>query len=144
MTRSAVVLIVAAALGTARCGEDAATPTEPTTSSASTAITGHFVGALSIGGSRFYSFTVAQSGTVSATLASITTPRTGSALDVALGLGFGRPAGTGCSLSHAVTTGGSLTAQLHESASAGIYCISVYDAGELTGDVDFAVRFSHP
>jgi hypothetical protein len=143
MTRSAVVLIVAAALGTAGCGEDSATPTEPTTVSAST-VTGHFVGALSIGGSRFYSFTVAQPGTVSATLASITTPPTGSALDVALGFGFGRPAGTGCSLSHAVTTGGSLTAQLQESASAGIYCISVYDAGHLTGDVDFAVRFSHP
>jgi hypothetical protein len=134
--------LAAAAAMLAGCSEKMETPTSP--SSDTTLRTGHFSGSLSAGGSRFYSLTVAQPGTISAMLASVMSPPSGVALDTSLGLGIGRPAGTGCALSTSIITGSALTAQLQESAAAGVYCVSVYDVGQLTGQVDFVVRFSYP
>lgn len=136
--------IAVAALVVAGCGNTAESPTAPTTPSTATLRTGHFVGSLAAGETRFFSFTVAQAGTVTAMLASITSPRTGAAVDAALGFGIGRPAGTGCALSTSVNATPSLTAQLQQQAEAGIYCINVSDPGQLIGDVNFAVRFSYP
>jgi hypothetical protein len=135
-------LAAAAAILLAGCSEKMETPTSSSTET--TLRTGHFSGSLSAGGSRFYSVTVAQAGTISAMLASVTSPPKGVALDTSLGLGIGRPAGTGCALSTAIVTASALTAQLQESATAGVYCVSVYDVGQVTGGVDFVVRFSYP
>jgi hypothetical protein len=74
----------------------------------------------------------------------VTSPPRGVALETSLGLGIGRPAGTGCALSSSTITGSALTAQLQEPATAGVYCVSVYDVGHLAGGVDFVVRFSYP
>lgn len=134
-------LVVATALLLGGCSNAMDTPTSPTTTTP-TLTTVQFAGRLAPGGSRFYSFTVSQSGAITATLVSIASPRSGAALDMALGLGVGRPAGTGCALSSSVTTGPALTAQLQEAATSGIYCINVHDVGNLTTIVDFAVRFS--
>ena len=141
MKRIAVIVFVA--LVSARCGRSLDTPTTPTTTAA-TSRTAHFGGSLTVGETRFYSFTITQAGTITAMLASITSPRTGAALDTELGLGIGRPAGTGCALSASVNTTAALKAHLQESAAAGIYCINVSDVGRLTGDVDFVVRFTYP
>jgi hypothetical protein len=135
-------LAAGAAMLLSGCSEKMTTPTSPSTDT--TLRTGHFSGSLVAGGSRFYSLTVAQAGTISAMLASVTSPPRGVALETSLGLGIGRPAGTGCALSTSTITGSALTTQLQESAIAGVYCVSVYDVGHLTGGVDFVVRFSYP
>lgn len=129
---------------TTACHEAMETPTSSTTADTSTTRTLQFTGSLAVGGSRFYSFTVSQSGTIVATLASVTSPPRGAAVQTALGLGIGRPAGTGCALSTSTTTGPALQAQLQETAAAGIYCVNVYDAGNLQSPIDFVVRFSYP
>jgi hypothetical protein len=144
MKTIAGICIVVAALVSAGCGNSPESPTAPTTTSTTTVRTGHFVGSLTAGETRFFSFTVAEAGTVTAMLASITSPRTGATVDATLGFGIGRPAGTQCALSTSINTPASLTAQLQQQAEAGIYCINVSDPGQLNGDVNFAVRFSYP
>src|SRR5690349_21351340 len=90
-------LLVALAVCAAACGSD--TPTSPSTSTTTTttvapaSISEIYNGTLSVGGSRFYSFTVLQNGTVSLTLTSLGPGLPG---DLAVELSLGRPAGTGC------------------------------------------------
>lgn len=144
MKAIAGTLAAAAVLLFAGCNGTPDTPTAPTTPTTPSAITGHFIGSLTVGESRFYSFTASREGVVSATLASVTAPRTGAALDVPLGVGIGRPEGTGCPTVTSRTSSSSLNAQVQLAITAGIHCIAVYDDGGLTSDINFAVRFSHP
>jgi hypothetical protein len=98
-----------------------------------------FAGTVGVHGSAITNFTVAQTGTVSVTLAAMSP-------SVAMGLGIGTPNGTtSCTLtsSNASALAGS-TPQLSVSEPAGSYCISVYDVGNLTGTASFTVTVSHP
>jgi hypothetical protein len=137
-----IAAVIALALVGAGCSQSDS-PTSPSFVEL-TVTTGAFVGQLSSGASRFYSFTVRDGGTVSVMLASVTAPATGAALDVPLGLGLGVPAGTGCALSRSVQTASALTAQLSAPAPAGVHCVSVYDVGAVRAPVNFAIRFNHP
>ena len=103
-----------------------------------------FAGTLPVRGSSFYSFTVAVSGNVSITLASLVPKAPGPALNSVMGLGVGTPDGTDCAITNSVTTPPGLTAQLVNSLTPATYCAKIYDLGELTGPVDFAVRIVHP
>ncbi|HYU80328.1 MAG TPA: hypothetical protein VEK56_15165 [Vicinamibacterales bacterium] len=143
MNLQARLMAAAAALLLGGCSKNAETPTSSTTDTPTTS-TVLYAGSLSAGGSRFYSFTASKAGTATVMLASVTSPPRGAALDTPLGLGIGRPAGTGCSLSSSVTTGPALTAQLQEAVGAGIYCVNVYDVGQVSTAVDFVVRFQYP
>ena len=58
-------------------------------------------------------------------------------------LGIGTPRGTGCALVQTVTTAADLAAQIRAWRSAGVHCVSVSDAGRLSGDVAFAVRIGY-
>lgn len=140
---AALVLIAAPLCLLAGCKDEPTTPTAPTTTTP-TIFTEHFVGSLSVGGSHFQSFMVAQSGTITATLASVTSPRTGAPVDVALGIGIGRPEDERCSILTSTTSGSGLNAQVQFAATSGSHCIAIYDVARLTGDINFAIRFSHP
>ena len=85
-----------------------------------------------------------QLGNVSITLASLVPKAPGPALSKVMGLGVGTPNGTECAVTNSVTTAPGLTAQLVNSLTAATYCTKIYDLGELTGPVDFAVRIVHP
>jgi hypothetical protein len=61
-----------------------------------------------------------------------------------LGLGIGVPSGTGCALTQSITTTPALTAQLQHSSTPGVRCVSIFDIGNLTTQVNFAIRFVHP
>jgi hypothetical protein len=135
---SGFVLLLA--LLTVACGSD--TPTTPTTPNLpSTEI---FSGTLPVQGSSFYSFTVAATGNVSITLASLVPVAPGPAVNTVMGLGVGTPSGTECSVTNSVTTAPGLTAQLVNSLTAATYCAKIYDLGALTAPVDFTVRIVHP
>ena len=141
------VMLVLGAIGSVLltgCSDTPTSPTETTDTPAVTAQTAQFAGTLSAGGSRFYSFTVSRFGVISATLASVTVPPRGAAVEVPVGIGIGRPAGTGCPTQTSLTTAAALTTQAQLEASAGIYCINIYDPGTLTTSVNFVVRFSFP
>ena len=120
-------------------GNNPSTPTTPVLPSSEV-----FTGTLAVKGSSFYSFTLAASGNVSITLASLVPKAPGPAVSAVMGLGVGTPDGTDCAVTNSVTTPPGLTAQLVNSLTAATYCAKIYDLGGLTGPVDFAVRIVHP
>jgi hypothetical protein len=131
------------ALAMAACGGDS-TPTPASTTTGPT--TELFEGQLtSRGASQFFSFTVSTAGDVNLTLASVTTAATpGTSLNLPLGLGLGMPVGTDCNLTQQTTTGPGLVPQVTGSnVSAATYCVKVFDVGNLTVPVNFAVRITH-
>lgn len=137
------LLLLAAAVSAAACDEPPNAPTTPTLTIL-TPITEVWAGTLAVGATRFYSFTVRQSGTVAVTLASVMSAPDTAAPETPLELGFGVPAGTGCALHQVVTARPALIPQLTRSAADGIYCVRVRDIGALSKDVGFAVRIVHP
>jgi hypothetical protein len=142
MTRMArVVLLGAAVLSGSSC-DDMETPTSPTTTVAVTVQA--FNGALSVGGSRFYSFNVSQEGLVSVMLAAVSSPTSGAALDSPLEIGLGVPAGTGCRTNDARLLTAALTSQIQTITPPGTHCVRIADVGHLRATVNFALRFSHP
>ena len=120
-----------------------ASPTSASTLAVITATTELFIGTPPVGGMRFYSYTVTQPGTVSLTLASLTSVNS-RPVNNRVTLGVGIPAGTGCGLQASTTTTASLTSQLQHSSTPGIYCVSVTDVERLPSDAAFAVRIVHP
>jgi hypothetical protein len=136
-----VLLLVGSSLPLAACGDEPATPTSPSTEDVAT--TRLFTGTLAPGGSTFYSFTVPQASDVSLTLASVTPVNARPAAPVALDLGLGVPRGTGCAVSSEVVVEADLAAQIREARPAGVHCVAVADAGQLAGEVAFAVRIGY-
>jgi hypothetical protein len=138
---AAVVLAAAAA-----CGKDD-TPTSPTTTTttttvASASITEDFSGVLPVGGSRFYSFTVGENGTVNITLTSI--GGAGVPSTVWVGLGIGTPNAEDCSTTSSVNTQAGSSAQVTGTYQPGIYCAKVSDIGNLAAPATFAITVAHP
>lgn len=129
----------------AGCNNDTnQTPTAPSTNSASTSNTSFFSGTLAPHGSTFYSFTLTQAGTVRLTLAVLTFGTRNPTPTAIVGLGFGTPAGTGCSLTTSLNTGAGLVAQINSASSAGTFCVEIFDVGNLDRPVDFVIRIVHP
>lgn len=142
--RALSFVLVGLALATASaCGDDAQSTTAPTTTTAAVG-TELFVGTLSPGGSRFYSFRVTNAGGVTLLLASLTAGSTQPALATTVQFGFGVPQGTGCGLTTSVDTPPGLIAQITNTSNPGIYCVHVADTGRLTAPADFAIRITHP
>jgi len=106
-------------------------------------VTETFAGTLQVNGSNFYSFTVTQAGPAGLTLAAVQTPG-GAALSTSLGIGVGIPSGTGCARSSSQTAPPGLAAQLTVTLNPGIYCAAVFDTGNVSSAVNFAMRIKHP
>ena len=138
---TAVFFLCVIGVLTVACGSDnnPSTPTTPVLPSSEV-----FTGTLAVKGSSFYSFTLAASGNVSITLASLVPKAPGPAVSAVMGLGVGTPDGTDCAITNSVTTAPGLSAQLVNSLTPATYCTKIYDLGELTAPVDFAVRIIHP
>ena len=128
----AVTLVSAMA---ASCGDDNTTTTSPSTSPTTMTFASH----LSVAGATTRSFTTSTSGTIKVTLSSL-----GNGSQVA-GIGIGVPATSApCSLAMSTVTGPGSDAQIVASADAGVYCVQVYDAGRLTGDLEFSMKVEYP
>ena len=134
----AFALAVVLAFTTFACGGDD-TVTAPSTATAPQPLL--FEGQLTVGGSAFYSFTVASTGLTNVMLASVTTTSApGNSSAVVLGLAIGTPLGSDCTITNAVPAAAGLTSQLVNSLSPGTYCARVYDIGNLKSTVNFAIR----
>jgi hypothetical protein len=139
----AVSLLIASAL-IAGCGKSAST-TSPTTTTTSDSVTETFTGTLPVGGSAFYSFSIASAGTVTATLTSIAGD--GVPSSVMVNLGIGTLSGFNCSASStSVQMGG--TAQVPANVSSaeqpGVFCVVISDIGNLFAPATFTVTIDHP
>jgi hypothetical protein len=97
-------------------------------------------GTVPIGGTDSHNFTTVASGTLSVTLTAAGPPAT-----IFMGLGVGTPSGSTCTL----LTGGSTvtpagtTPQLSGTIAPGSYCVSVFDVGNQTGPITYALTVTH-
>ncbi|MDP1840444.1 MAG: hypothetical protein Q8L19_18220 [Reyranella sp.] len=123
------------------CSGDIETPTSATATATGPA-TVLFSGTLQPRTSRFYSYTFATAGSVSAMLASV--ERNGVPVAEVLEIGLGSPAGTGCAVTMSAHASASLVPQLRHEAAAGTYCVRVADTEGLSAPMAFTIRVSHP
>jgi hypothetical protein len=140
MKSAALAFLALTCLG-AGCSSSA--PAAPSTTSTATAPP-FFTGTLAPKSSSFYSFTLTQAGTVSLTLASLSFGPQNPAPATIVGLGFGTPVGTDCSLTTSLQTGAGLVAQINTGASTGTFCVDIFDVGNLSSAVDFVIRIVEP
>jgi hypothetical protein len=139
-------LLLLAALLVSGC-DDSSTATSPsdtstTTTVASPTTTELFAGRVPVGGATFYSFSVIENGTVNVTLADVggfNVPST-----VWLGLGIGTPAGEDCTAATTINTAAGSAVHLTGTYAPGIYCVRVWDIGNLVAVAAFNVTIAHP
>jgi hypothetical protein len=139
-------LFLVAALLVSGC-DDSSTATSPsdtstTTTVASPTTTELFAGRVPVGGATFYSFSVVENGTVNVTLADVggfNVPST-----VWLGLGIGTPAGEDCTAATTINTAAGSAVHLTGTYAPGVYCVRVWDIGNLVAVAAFNVTIAHP
>ena len=114
-------------------------PSAPTPTTA--ASTESFSGTVSVAGNDFHPFTV---GTAGANL-SVTLTAAGPPTTIFMGLGLGAYDAPTCSLLNNayLTTQAGAAPQLSGTAGAGSYCVVVYDVGNQTGPISYAVTVTH-
>lgn len=143
-TAAAIALTVFAALAGA-CNKDS-TPTSATSTTTTTTsgvtTTEDFTGTVAVGGSLFYSFSVAESGTVSVLYSAAA--GNGVPGTVWLGIGLGTPSGEDCVATNTINTPPGTGAQLTGTYTPGIYCAKVSDIGNLYAPASFTVSITHP
>lgn len=133
---------IALAVAVSACGGSNNTSTTPTITA--TPQTVLFDGSLNVGGFAFYSFNVEATGNTNVMLASVTTSTApGTSTGVVLGIAIGSPLGTDCVITNAVAVGAALQSPLVSNLTPGTYCVRVYDIGNMTVPVNFAVRIVH-
>jgi hypothetical protein len=117
--------------------------TTPTTTVAVPSVFEPFTGTVPVGGFRFYSFNIAANGTVNVTLNGVS--GAGVPSTVQLGLGIGQPSGSDCAATSNITAGTTATApQLTGTFGPGLFCVRVYDVGNLFAPANFNVTIAHP
>jgi hypothetical protein len=124
------------ALTSAACGDNltTTTPTDTTTT-----VTETFSGAINPNGGATHSFAIARSGSVTATLTTLSPDNT-----VTIGLSLGTWNGESCQTVIArdsTVVGNSIVGT---GSASGSFCIRVYDVGKLTASTSYDVQVVHP
>jgi hypothetical protein len=133
----------------AGCGSD--TPSSPSSSSSTTttvapaSVSETYKSTLPVGGSKFYSFTVAANGTVNLSLASLTAPDITDDMGVSVDLSIGTPAGLGCTPSTTVTVSTQTAApQITGTYAPGVYCVRIADTTTILPEpAAFSIAIEH-
>jgi hypothetical protein len=137
--------MAAIALSTSAC-DDSKTPTSPSDPSSPTVAepttTELFAGRVEVNGAAFYSFSVVENGTVNVTLAEV--GGAGVPSTVWLGLGIGTPSGEDCSASTTINTAPGTAVHLTGTYAPGVYCVRVWDIGNLAAAAAVNVTIAHP
>jgi hypothetical protein len=135
MFRAALLGLV---IVTAACGSSSTTApkVEPP------ATTDVWTGSLTLGASRYYSFTVPLTGTVSVQLTSLT--QNGAASSEELTIGIGGPRATDCTVAGSVVAKASDALLLTGEQTPGVYCIRVWDNAQLSTTAAFSININHP
>ena len=133
-------VLALAAFGAAGCDEDSAPPTTPTPTAPT--VTESFSGTMNRNGAVTFSFTVAATGQVTATLATLQGPA-GAAVGLALG-NWNATAAT-CQVVLANDNAKQGTFVTGNMSASGALCVRVYDAaGTLESLATFKVDVVHP
>jgi hypothetical protein len=138
MTVKRLGAVACAALLAGACNLFNQSSDSSSTSPSTTPKTETFSGTLAAQGASPFSFTTAQTGTVSVTLVSV------GASSVAVGLGIGTPNGNACALTTSTPSATAGAApQLSVTENAGTYCVQVYDVGNITTVTTFTITVVH-
>lgn len=143
--RRCAYLPIACGLTAASCSNGPTAPSTSTSSTTGTVVTEVFTSTLPVGGSRFYSFHIAASGSVTATLTNI--EGEGVPPSVVVSMGIGTPAGTTCAASATpvqVTGAAGVPTQVTATEQPGTHCVLVSDVGNLFAPATFTVSLDHP
>jgi hypothetical protein len=135
------LLLLAAACKNSTTSPTTSTSTPATTPVTTPTISEPFASTVPVGGFAFYSFNIVANGTVNVTLNSV--GGTGVPSTVQLGLGIGTPAGVDCTTTSTVTAGAGTAPQLTGTFGPGLFCVRVYDVGNLFGPAAFKVTIAH-
>ena len=136
------VLVLCGACSHNSTAEPSLTSTSTPATVAPPTVSEVFTSTLPVGGFKFYTFNIAANGTVNVTLNSVS--GTGVPTTVQLGLGIGQPSGTDCATTVAVTTPSGTSAQATGTFGPGLFCVRVYDVGNLFNPANFRVTIAHP
>jgi len=121
----------------------ATSTTTTTTTAAAPTVSESFTGTLPVAGFKFYSFNIAVNGTVNVTLNSVS--GAGVPSTVQLGLGIGQPSGLDCAATTNVTAGTPAAApQATGTFGPGLFCVRVFDVGNLFAPANFNITIAHP
>jgi hypothetical protein len=121
----------------------ATSTTTTTATAAAPTVSESFTGTLPVAGFKFYSFNIAANGTVNVTLNSVS--GAGVPATVQLGLGIGQPSGLDCATTTTVTAG--ITAAAPQTTGVfgpGLFCVRVFDVGNLFAPANFNITIAHP
>jgi hypothetical protein len=136
-TRLAAIAVAAFVCATMACSHDTTTSPSPTV----TRTTDTFSGTVSVGGSAYHTFSVAQTGTVDLTLTAAAPPST-----ILMGIGIGMVSDSAC----VVMAGASGQAQagaspqLSGTVSPGTLCAEINDVGNQAAPVTYTLTVTHP
>jgi hypothetical protein len=121
----------------------ATSTTTTTATAAAPTVSESFTGTLPVAGFKFYSFNIAANGTVNVTLNSVS--GAGVPATVQLGLGIGQPSGLDCATTTTVTAGITAAApQTTGTFGPGLFCVRVFDVGNLFAPANFNITIAHP
>src|SRR6478609_1578896 len=121
----------------------ATSTTTTTATAAAPTVSESFTGTLPVAGFKFYSFNIAANGTVNVTLNSVS--GAGVPATVQLGLGIGQPSGLDCATTTTVTAGiTSAAPQTTGTFGPGLFCVRVFDVGNLFAPANFNITIAHP
>lgn len=138
LTLRYLMVPVLLALASSACTDDlTTTPTDDTT--ATTTTTETFSDTLTPNGGKTHTFAVTRSGTVTATLASLSPDNT-----LTIGLSLGTWNGATCQTVIARDNTQVGNAVVGQASASGILCIRVYDIGRLTEPTSYEVLVVHP
>ncbi len=138
MPRSTVLtsLAFAAALTAAACGDDG--PDSPSNPTPPVAVTETFEETLNPNGGRTHQFNAERAGDIVASLTGLDPDP-----DVVIGLGIGTWNGTSCAITIANDNAKLNVSIVGSATGTGAFCVRVYDVGNLTGSIGYAVTVQH-
>ncbi len=126
-------------LGAAGCDNTNTTDSSTaSTTTPSTSVTESFAGTINVSGGASFNFTVNGSGTVTATLKSIS-PATTAVMGIALGVWNG----TSCQVVIANDAATANTTVIGSTTATGTLCVRAYDVGKLTAAQTIELNVTH-
>jgi hypothetical protein len=128
-------LAVAFALGAVACGSNPTTPT-PTTP---TTVTDTFAGTLTSNGAASYQFTTAASGSITATLATLSPDST-----LVVGIALGTWSSNACQIVLSKDSATQSTFIIGQASQANTYCVRIFDVGNVTDPSTYELQVNHP
>jgi hypothetical protein len=137
MRRALLISVIAVLLSACSNGGSSSSITGPSLAT----VTENFTGTVDVGGLDFHPFTVTAAGRQTDVIMTAAGPPA----TIFMGLGVGSLSGDVCSLisNAVVVVQAGTAAQLSGTTSAGSYCVAVFDVGNQSAPVDYAVTVTH-